>query len=272
MLNFLPEKLNRELRKMNEERLYELRIRAGRAVSVNYNGKYMRLPVTLSKEDISDVILRAGEFSVYSVSEEMKELYVTANSGQRIGIAGTVVYDKDKPIGVRNVTSLCIRIPHEIDDCGEKIFEVCERDGLKNCIILSPPGLGKTTVLRNLSKRISKRYPQVNLLIADERGEISAFDCGENADVVKFGKKKEIFSYAIRALRPDVIVTDELQESDFEVVKNAIQAGIVVLASAHYGQAVADFPHPIFQRYVRLGSTIGQIEGVYDENLKPLEG
>jgi stage III sporulation protein AA len=131
--------------------------------------------------------------------------------------------------------------------------------------LLAPPGQGKTTILRDLCRRICARYEGLNLLIADERGEISAYDCGISADVLKFGKKKEVFSYGIRALRPDLIVTDELKEEDYAAVESAVYAGLKVIASAHFGQSIEKFPHDIFERYVYISSDeIGKIEAIYN--------
>ncbi len=126
---------------------------------------------------------------------------------------------------------------------------------------MAPPGEGKTTILRDLSRLISERT-RLNILVSDERGELSAGDLGATSDVVRFADKLTVFTAGIRAMRPDLIVTDELLPEDYAAVRRARESGIQVLASAHLKE-YADVPEKLFERYVMLNGLgkIGKILG-----------
>ena len=283
MLDFLPSHIKNALRHLNIYHVYEIRLRANQPTTVNYRGVYKYLgelgiteirekAISCDKEDISDCIFRAGKYSVYSVEEQLKRGFITAQNGERIGIAGEYVFDKGQPVTIRNYTSLCIRVPHEVLDCGERIYKSCISDKFRNVLIASPPGLGKTTILRDLARMIVEKT-QKNVLICDERGEI---DCGSGVgfcDVLKFADKATAFDSGIRAMRPDVMITDELSITDCAAVEKAVFAGVCVLASAHFS-AMKNIKSPffgLFERYVILdGNHIGKIQAVYDENGKEL--
>lgn len=282
MLNFLPVAIKNALLQVNMRLVYELRLRADKPTTVNFDGRYLYLcefglsnnlkqSLRVSESDIEDIVYRAGKFSVYSVEEQIKRGFLTAEGGARIGLCGEYVYERGTPLTVKHITSLCIRIPHDIEGCADDIYDRCLQGQLKNLLIASPPGIGKTTILRDLAKRISRETLK-NILICDERGEISASFTGDSCDVLRFADKATAFEAGIRAMRPDVMITDELSLGDLAAVKRAIGGGVVVIASAHLSDiSFIDEPFRIFERYAVLdGEKIGRIKGVYDENLQEL--
>lgn len=272
MLEFLPPRLLGAVRHLNRNLLLELRIREDKPLSANVAGEYVFLgesgvcsaatALRPTKREVEDALLAASGYSVYAVEEQLRQGFVTTACGERIGVAGTVVMKGGEVLSIRDVTSLCVRIPHEIFGCAEQIYEICLRERLRSLIILAPPGEGKTTLLRDLSRLISLRRA-VNILVVDERGELSAGEVGATSDVIRFSDKRSAFSAGIRAMRPDIIVTDELTEADYPAVRLAIQGGVCVLASAHLAK-YADVPQKIFSRYVlldglgRVGSICGE--------------
>ena len=278
MLDFLPQNVKDSLQHINLNKVYELRLRAEKPVMVNFNGEYQYLgmygltkyatnALYCDKNDIENSVFKAGKYSVYSVEEQLRKGFLTTEKGVRIGLAGEYVFDKGQPFAIRDFSSICVRVPHGIIGCGEEIYQRCMRDRVRSILIASPPGQGKTTILRDLSRIVSKKT-QKNVLICDERGEIAQGDVGETTDVLRFCDKKTAFEAGIRAMRPHIIVTDELSIDDCKAVEYAVFSGIIVLASAHISQVNA-LEKPflgLFSRYVFLDlNEIGKISCICNE-------
>ena len=299
MLAFLTDPLREALQNVNLNRVYELRLRANQPVVVNYGGSYCylgRLGIAASRDlamtvrfvDIGEIVARASEYSVYSVTEQLRRGFVTGSCGERIGLAGVFVYEDGKSFTIKDVTSLNIRVPHEVLGCGEEIFRACLADRLRSVLILSPPGRGKTTILRDLARLLGSGGI-VNVLIHDERNEISAaegdfsLNVGPFCDVIRYSQKSDAFTAAVRALRPDVLITDELvSDEEIGAAAMCVRGGVEVVASAHCRDADSLCASPvfsravrerIFDRYVVLRSEgIGQVAGIYDGALQPIGG
>ncbi len=278
MLDFLPQNVKQSLTHLNLQFVYELRIRADKPITVNYQGKYAYLgsygltnrkenALRCDKEEIGECVFRAGKYSVYSVEEQIRQGFLTAECGERIGLAGEFVLERGQPLAMRNFTSLCVRVPHEVYGSATEIYQRCMSDRVRSLLLMSPPGLGKTTILRDLCRIISEKTGK-NLLVCDERGEISVGDVGDSGDVVRYADKATAFEAGVRAMRPDLIVTDELSAGDCQALERAIVAGVRVIASAHFSHMnrVKEPFLGLFERFVLLDEReIGKIKGIYDE-------
>ncbi len=270
MLEFLPPRVLEAVRHVNLHRLYELRLRAEKPLRANVDGTFVFLgekgvctageALTPTKKEVEDTLFAASGFCVYSVENQLRQGFVTAREGERIGVAGSVVYDGANVLSVRDVTSLCVRVPHAVTGCAEEVYRQCFSEGICSVLLLAPPGEGKTTILRDLTRLVCERT-SLNVLVSDERGELSAGELGATADVVRFADKLTAFTAGIRAMRPDVIVTDELLPEDYAAVRRARAGGICVFASAHL-KRVEDVPEKLFERYVTLNG-LGRIGAVY---------
>ncbi|MDD6994730.1 MAG: hypothetical protein SPH68_06580 [Candidatus Borkfalkiaceae bacterium] len=283
MLEFLPQPIKEGLARAGTENVYEIRIRKNSPVSVNVKGRYYYLSergatnraeeaIVCTENEIENALYGAGRFSVYSVEEQLRRGFVTAEGGVRVGIAGEYVFENGKVSALKRASSLCVRVPHRIEGAGAEVFARTLKNGLKNVLIVSAPGRGKTTILRDVAERLTEENGR-NVLICDERGEIAVCGALCGADVLSFVDKKQAFSMAMRALRPDVIVTDELSEGDCDDVIRAIRGGVYVVASAHFN-GVRELTVPfrgVFDAYVALSERgAGNVAGIYDKNLRLL--
>ncbi len=287
MFSFLPESVQNALNRLSLRELSEIRLRKDAPCRVRYGERLFYLtPFGISEErdfalrptgkELEDVLFAASNRSMYSVSDELKQGFLTAEGGVRIGIGGVYSTENGVVQSVRNVTSLNIRIPHEVTDCTRSLAEKIYRTGFVNTLLVAPPGLGKTTALRDLCRQIARLF-DLTLLIADERGEITldgTGDTGENADRILYAPKAFAFSVGVRTMRPDVVVTDELvTEAEGTALAAVLHSGVGVLACVH-GASLADASamqgvktlllQKAFGRIVLFGERVGKTVGIYD--------
>ena len=294
----LPDVINRALVKYDRRKICEIRLRRNAPVIINYIGKNKTLTygnanesVYASGEIIDFVLKKATENSLYAYNNQIKQGFITARGGIRLGISGeSVNSDSFMPTTIKNIHSINMRIPHEVKDCSSLVFSfIYSKDnGIKSTLIISPPGAGKTTYLRDICRKLSNLDEKIyNTMLVDERFELAStldgcpmLDVGKFTDVVSGASKEFAFSNGIRALKPDVIITDEIMnESDALACVNAVNSGVKVIASIHaeniheieQRQGVnALIKSKVFERYVILSNKrgIGLCESIYDESLK----
>lgn len=279
-LFFLPPKIRGALDNLNYNFLTEIRLRCGQPVILEYNGEYKYvngygvsddLARAIVCDDVEKVLVSAMEKSVYAYTEQLKRGFVTVGGGIRMGVCGEYVTQGEQILAVKNVTSLNIRIPHEVVGAADDLYTKTCNDGVHSVLLFSPPGYGKTTILRDFARNLSQKT-KLNVLVFDERNEISAmtdsgagYDLGANCDVIRGADKLTAFSCAIRAMKPNVIITDELYgDNDFNAVRYAADCGIAVIASSHTVDREKLKVLP-FDSYIEL-SGVGRRADIYDKN------
>lgn len=272
MFSYLPLRIQKAVRRVNANLLYEFRIRANRPVMVNYGGNYRFLAeegvsdkngMVASKEEIEAILLEASEHSFYSVTEELRNGYLTTSEGERIGVAGKGICEEKKVLSMADIDSLCIRIPHLVSGASGALVPHCLDPELKSTLIIAKPGRGKTTILRDIVFEIDKKL-SYNVVVIDDRGEFTQCRQCTMCDILSEIPKEQGISYAIRALRPDVIVVDELLPAEFSAIQRAMGLGVFLFASMH-GDSLRFAPEG-FARYVLLGDAIGSLSGIYDKD------
>lgn len=219
----------------------ELRLRAGRAPSVVVRGD--ELPVLpehiVSGAELQMVLEIATRASVHNYADNIRAGFVTAAGGVRVGLCGSVASEAGQISALRRLSSVCIRIPREKRGCADGIFPALTDGGFSSTLLLSPPGGGKTTLLRELVRRLSDSGARVAL--ADERSEVAGtfegvpgFDVGERTDVLTGAPKGEGVYLLLRSMAPQILAFDEITApGDVEAASEAANCGVRLLATAH---------------------------------------
>ena len=292
--NILPEWLYRCIKERYVlDEIQEIRIRKNQPILLCYKGKYIEIhsesglylkPIMANQELIEYILSIATKKSLYAFDDQIKKGFIIADNGIRIGLCGTAVTKNDEVTFIKNITSLNIRIGHQISDCARSVIRyLVANDVIKNTLIVSAPGAGKTTMIRDIVYKLSNEFSVSNILVIDERfelaGQCAKFNLGQNVDIMQGANKNFAFHEAIKVMNPNVIVADELSSSDdIEGIKFAIKSGVSVIATIHAGNIDDLKSKPYFQdvlkdkyfeRIILLSKRngVGTIEGVFDENL-----
>ena len=252
ILSFMPQGIRRFMYGIDLTGAYEIRMRLGNPLTIHYGdgcfylggrGKLSAVPVSalrVTRGHIEEAIEIATASSVYSVRDEIKNGFLTIKGGHRIGITGTAVIKEDKISFIKDVSALNYRLAGEIIGAADKIIPLILSDGyIKNTLIISPPGAGKTTMLRDIARQLS--YKSYRVSVVDERREIAAlnegrtaFDLGFSTDILEGVDKAHGMLMVLRSMCPDVIITDEIgTQSDIDAVEKITNSGAAVIASIH---------------------------------------
>ncbi len=249
------------LSKEEKEMAEEFRLRAGGGFSVFSGGKEKVIEgSSVGVEDIVSVLDLATKSSVHTAGKSIREGYVTVSGGHRIGVCGTGIESDGRLSGLRDFSSVAVRIAKSITTAAEGITErLLENGEFKNTLIISPPGHGKTTMLRDLIRRLSNSGRRISLV--DERGEVAAkhkgcpqFDVGRCTDVIDGTDKAEGALLMLRAMSPEIIALDEItEEADCDAIFHIMNCGVGILATAHGESEESLFSRPVYRRLYRAG-------------------
>ena len=193
----------------------------------------------VSNAELQTVLEIATRASVHTYADNIRAGFVTAAGGVRVGLCGTVTTEDGRISALRRLSSVCVRIPREKRGCADGIFPALTDGGFLSTLLISPPGGGKTTLLRELVRRLSDGGARVAL--ADERGEVAGsfegvpgFDVGARTDVLTGAPKGEGVYLLLRSMAPQILAFDEITApSDVDAASEAANCGVRLLATAH---------------------------------------
>ena len=242
LLEILPQRLRREVDQQGRDGLQELRLRFHAPPELVLQGESRWLQGNITREELSFVVNAASRYSPWA-AESMSQGFLTAPGGHRIGICGQAVYKEGRVGGMREITSLCIRVARDFPELGDRLKGLC-----CSVLILGAPGWGKTTLLRCLIRQYAQN---IQVSVVDDRGELfpDGFVRGPKMDVLTGCPKGEAMERVLRTMGPPCIPVDEITaEEDCKALISAANCGVILLATAH-GASLRDFrTRPVYQR------------------------
>lgn len=247
LLEILPLRLRSEVNRLGQLHMEELRLRINSPPELIVHGKSLHITGKILPEDLSFVINTASKYSPWNAST-IAQGYITAHGGHRIGICGDGVCKNGVLEGIRSPTSLCIRVARDFPGIADKVDIP-----LESLLILGAPGWGKTTLLRDIARKISQK---AQITVLDERKELfpDGLVRGSSMDVMQGCPKVTGVETVLRTMGPAWIAVDEITaEQDTLALLNAANCGVHLLASAH-ASSIEDFKkRPIYQPLIEHG-------------------
>lgn len=238
--------------KQNEklaEQIQEIRIRVGRPIILKLQNLDILIEYIVNQTEILQILEKICENSIYAYKNQICNGYITIKGGHRIGITGSAVVENEKIINIKYITSLNFRIARQVLNCSNKIIgQVIDEKNqdIYNTLIVSPPGRGKTTILRDLIRNLSNGIDEINFKgrtcgVVDERGEIAAMykgvpqnDIGIRTDIIENISKAKGIKILIRTMAPEIIACDEIgSKEDVEAIQEAIISGVKGIFTMH---------------------------------------
>lgn len=274
------------------EGLQEIRLRVGSPVILNIRGKE-RIPKRngkphlVTKTEMRETVDYISSYSLYAFEEELRQGFLTVEGGHRIGVCGQVMQLNGRINRIYPILYLNIRIARERKACGALLYKQLWREQEpENTLLLSAPGNGKTTLLRDLIRLFSngdEAHPGKRIGLVDERSEIAGClhgipqnDLGIRTDVLDGCPKVEGMMLLIRSMAPEILAVDEIGgREDFAAMEYAMRCGCHLLATVHAGSLEELFQKPgwdkcgqvkLFRNYVVISKENGERRyTVYDE-------
>ena len=274
------------------DKLEEIRVREGRPLEIAYEGgfgfagKDGRLHSTPDEayrptsELCRKLLERITNHSLYAMEEELKRGYITVAGGHRIGLAGRTVLEAGSVRGLRDIGGFNIRIARDIAGASAELLPKLLdplKQSVRSALLLAPPQQGKTTTIRDLSRAVSygrwghpdaARWRARKVGIVDERSEIAAcvkgvptFDVGPRTDVMDACPKAEGMMMMLRSMSPELLVADEIgRPEDGEAIREAANAGVAVIATAHACDIGEARSRPVLRRLLDEGAFEAVVE------------
>ncbi len=220
----------------NRVMINEIRLRLGQPLCITAGGENYSCGILCGREDIDFVIRNLSGNSLYTHADTIRQGYITSKEGIRAGLCGRAVAEGDQLSVVTDITSISIRIPRRVYGAADFAYELLKkRDFSCGLLVYSRPGIGKTTLLRELIVKLSSGETGKRVAVVDTRCELAVgIREAVMADVLSSYPRSRGIEIALRTLSPEFIICDEIStREEAAAVSAAIGSGVHVIASAH---------------------------------------
>ncbi len=239
---------------------------------ISSSGKPSASPVgtIVTRELLCECVKRLCHGSVYSFEDTVRNGYIPFDDGFRIGVAGEMFTSRDGKKTVGNISSINIRIPHDVKDVAGELLPLFTKGELCGVLVYSPPGGGKTTLLRDLASKLAsgKALAPLKVAIADERREFGRSGALALCDVYSGYAKAEAIEFATRTMAPEVIICDEIGTfSEAEAILNVQSTGTALVASAHARNKKELYARPAIKLLLDAG-VFGYVYSIAEKKLE----
>lgn len=239
VLELMPKGLEEEILRLCSMRLgsfrevSEIRVRAFGRCSVRLFGRVVGLSYKTAPREIEKIVEKLCFGSIYAHRDNILKGYIPFLDGIRVGVVGSARYEGGRAVGIEEISSLVFRLPTRKSELSAEVLSAF-RQANRGLLIYAPPGGGKTSALRSLSKSLGCGESPLRVCVIDEREEFSCEDfSGCEVDLL-FGYKKQTgIEIATRTLSPDVVIIDEIGSDEAGEVALAARCGVKIAATAH---------------------------------------
>ena len=291
--DILPDKIYKSLDKIGLSNITDIRIRQNMPVTIFSDKKMYFLNLDNISQNVTDFSIYATLFDIkyildklsnnalYSINDDLVKGFVSIEGGIRIGFSGEMVVVNGVSKTLKNISSLCIRIPHFIKNCSLSIYDMLvSKRYINSTLLYGKPGSGKTTMLKDIVYQLGFRHPELNIVVIDSRRELISQELRlHNVDIYYSSKVAEAIESVVRSMCPDIVVLDEITMGEIYDVYQASNLGVTIFATMH-GSNISNVQSRLdtsygrlsFDRYVELSSDsmVGEVRAVYNKDFSPI--